>query len=155
MTLGLALIGLSICVVIILWLVYLIFSNKRFIRLRVFTTLAVAYFASPAFSFVVKSYGVDVDASWNGSPWTRDVLFGFALLLLFILEYDVQKSEASSKYIHEFKCSTVDLLSNNMAPSDVAKAHGIPLERVEAILNCIVWLESNTHTRNGASDEAN
>jgi hypothetical protein len=153
---------LVVAIIVIAFLVYRIITSKRWIRLYIFSGLAMAYFAAPAFKLVIKAYGLDkkwgfdVDAAWNESSWTKDAVASLVFLLLFILENNFTKGESHQKYFHEFTTVVIDNIRDGIEHKDIAKRRKIPLEKVEAISSCIAWLELNQHKKrpeNGNGDE--
>jgi hypothetical protein len=156
MPLWLAISLLVTCVLVILYLLYLVISKRRWIRLHAFTAFAAAYFALPAFKLVIKTYGFDVDAAWNDGSWTKDVLAGVVLICLFLLEYNYQKGESHQKYFHEFTTVVLDNLRDGIEDKDIAKNRDIPLDKVQAIIVCMAWLDLNQHQKrsdNGSGEE--
>lgn len=142
-------------IVVILYLLYLVVTNRRWIRLHIFTAFAAGYFVAPAFTLIIKAYGFNVDAKWNEGSGTRDALVGLVLTYLFWLEYNFQKGESHQKYFHEFKTVVMDNLRDGIEDKVIAKNRKIPFDKVQAIIMCMAWLELNQHKKrpeNGNGD---
>ena len=158
MPLWLSITLLVLSAIVIVYLLYRLFCNRRWIRLHAFVAIAVAYLSGPAFKLVIKAYGFDVDAVWGESSWTRDFLVAVALFLLFalemvyqILEYKSNKRDSHNMYFHEFKSVVTDSLENDVQDTTIARNRGIPVEKVQAILICVAWLD--IYTRNSGDPD--
>lgn len=134
-------------IIVILYLLYLVVSNRRWIRLHAFTAFAAGYFALPAFKLVVKAYGFNVDADFGGPDWVKDVLAGLVLTYLFILEYQYQKSESHHKYFYEFRQVILDNVRDGIEDTKIARTRKLPLDKVQAIIMCLGWLDMNLHKK--------
>ena len=149
---------LGIAAIVIAYLFYRVVTNRRWIRLTAFTAFATAYFALPALTLVIKAYGLDkkwgfnVDAAWNASSWTKDVLAGMVLTYLFILENNFTKGESHQKYFYEFQMVVLDNVRDGVEAKDVAKRQKLPIDKVEAIICCMTWLEANPHKKKPEND---
>lgn len=133
----------SAAVAAALFFAYKAYANKRYIHVRLIGAIIAVYCGAPAIKFVVKSYGVNIDAAWNDASPARDWLAGIALVGMIICEImniknDAlnKRAESHNKYIHEFKNVIIDSLKNDMTDVVIAKNHGIPVDKVQAILMC-------------------
>ena len=117
-------------------LIYIVLSHKRWIRVRAMVSLVTLLAAAPAISVVVRAYGIDI--SVNDSSYIRDfmvpVVVGLAVLCLYFLEINFQKNEAHHKLLHEIQTVFMENLKKGLSAEAIAHKHGIPLEKVEAII---------------------
>lgn len=152
---------LIVSAAVIAYLVYRVVTNKRWIRLYAFTAFATAYFAAPALKLVIKAYGLDkkwgfdVDAAWNESSWTKDVVAALVLTYLFILENNFTNGESHQKYFYEFTTVVMDNVKDGIEDTAIAKKRKIPLDKVQAIIMCIAWLALNKHKNSSDNDPGN
>src|SRR5688572_16630545 len=86
---------LILAVLVIVYLTYKVFTNKRWIRVNAIIGFATVYLAAPAFKVVVKAYGFDVDAVWNNAAGAKDVVAALVIIALFWLELIFMKNEAA------------------------------------------------------------
>jgi hypothetical protein len=127
----------------IAYLAYKVYTNKRWIRVNAIIGFATIYLAAPAFKFVIKAYGINVDAAWNEEAGAKDAVAALVIIALLWLEILFMKNEAAlgkaeshHKYLHEFKTVVADSLQNGVSDDVIARNLGIPIDKVQAILMC-------------------
>ena len=77
------------------------------------------------------------------------------LTYLFILENNFTKGESHQKYFHEFQTVVIDNIRDGIEDKDIARKRKIPLDKVQAIIICVAWLDLNQHRKrpeNGNGD---
>ena len=143
----------AIAAIVILYLVYRVVHNQRWYRLFALTALATGYFSAPALKLVIKAYGLDkkwgfdVDAAWNESSWTKDVVAALVFTYYFLLERDYSRGDSHQKYFNDFKNVVLDNVRDGIEAEVIAKKRKIPFDKVEAIICCMAWLGSNQHKK--------
>lgn len=144
---------LGVAVIVIAYLVYRVIHNQRWYYLFAFTAFVTSFFSAPALKLVVKASGLDkkwnfdVDATWNENSWMINVAAMMVITYFFILENNYQKGLSHEKYFHEFQVVVLDNLRDGIEAKDIAKNRKILLEKVEAIICCMAWLETKPHKK--------
>jgi hypothetical protein len=143
---------------VILYLAYKVFTNKRWIRVNAIIGFATLYLAAPAFKLVINAFGFNVNAAWNDAAGAKDVVTAIVILSLVWLEVIFMKNEAAlknaeshHKYIHEFKYVVTGSIQQGVPHDVLAKDLGIPVDKVQAILLCAA--EAGKWSKNSVAGE--